>query len=169
MKKFFSILVVFLLMNMVILPSSAQAQLAWFLGNPMVGEKAEDFTLNTTSDKKLSLETVRDGQKAVVFFWATWCPHCRTELKDLYSRKEELGKKEIKILLVNIGEPASKVKSFMKRNGIAFNVFLDKDTAVASDYNVAGVPTYIFMNKKGVVQAVEHSIPKNYEAILSKE
>lgn len=145
---------------------AAQAQFFMF-ENPLVGEMAPDFTLSTTEDKQVNLNEYRGGDSAIIFFWATWCPHCRTQLSQLNDVKGEMAQKGIKLVLVDLGETKKQVDAYLKKNNLQYPVFLDKDSKVAEQYNIVGVPTFIFVNKEGKVQAVEHSIPRNYEAILS--
>ncbi len=145
--------------------SSAQF---FMTGNPLVGEKSPDFTLDTTSGEKVNMTKFRDKHSAIIFFWATWCPHCREQLKVLNNESANMLKKNIKIILVDIGEGAKQVQAHLKREKISLNVFLDQDQAIAETYAIIGVPTFFFINKSGVITAVEHTIPDNYEEILSK-
>ncbi len=126
-----------------------------------------DFTLPTVSGAKMSLADFRKQDKAIVFFWATWCPHCRKELGDLVQKKEEFAKKGIKIALVDIGEEETAVKQYLQKNKVDFTVFLDQETAVAESYNVVGVPTFYLIDKQGIVHDVQYSLPPNYDEILS--
>jgi len=148
-----------------LLAAPAQAQFFVF-ENPLVGEKAPDFTVNTLNSGKLNMSKFRDGQSAIVFFWATWCPHCRNQLKELAKKKEELTQKGIKVILVDLQETAQQVKSYMDKNKIDYEVFFDEDQSLAEIYGIVGVPTFFFINKDGVIKAVEHEIPSNYEASL---
>ena len=136
--------------------------------NSFIGKKAKDFTLETLSAKKVNMTDFRDGQSAIIFFWATWCPHCREQLAALNANRQEIEGKGIKIILVDTGESADEARSYVKRNQIQLEVFLDEDQTAAEDYGLIGVPTFFFVDKKGVMKAVEHYLPENYEDILSK-
>lgn len=138
-----------------------------FFKNPLVGKHAPDFTLNTLEGEK-NFTQFRDGKKAIIFFWATWCPHCREALADLNRKKDERLKKEIKLVLVDVGEKAEEVRSHLEEEGIQFNVFLDENSSVSHSYKIIGVPTFVFLNTSGVIQDVQHDLPKNYEEILNK-
>jgi peroxiredoxin len=76
---------------------------------------------------------------------------------------EDIEKKGIKIILVDIGESLPEVQSYIKKNNIRFEVLLDEDEKVSEQYNLVGVPTLVFVDKDGLARAVEHSIPDNYE------
>jgi thiol:disulfide interchange protein len=46
---------------------------------------------------------------------------------------------------------------------------LDADSAVASAYNLLGVPTYVFVDKEGNARFTSHTFPeKEYKQIMSE-
>ena len=148
-------------------PSFASGQF-FSMENPLTGKPAIDFTLDTLAGKKQSLSQFRDGKKAMIFFWATWCPHCREQLRVLSEQKQAIEKKGIKVLLVDLGETKEEVAAHVQRNKIDFDVFLDLDSSVAEKYAIIGVPTFIFVNEKGVVKAVKHALPNDLDQIFGK-
>ena len=127
------------------------------------GKPAPDFTLNTSAGEKSSLSAVRQQKRAIIFFWATWCPHCRAELRSLNTRLNELQSQGIEIILVDLAESHSQVENYLKQNNIAVKSFLDEDNAVAEEYGIIGVPTLFFVGADGVVRAVENELPENIE------
>jgi thioredoxin-related protein len=40
---------------------------------------------------------------------------------------------------------------------------LDEESSLAESYGVVGVPTFVFVDAKGIVSAVEHVLPEGYE------
>lgn len=136
------------------------------LHNSLIGQQAPDFTLETLNGQKVSMVQFRGGQPAMIFFWATWCPHCRRELKNLTRQRDQIERKGIKIILVDVGESLQEVKAYFDANNILLDVFLDQNTQVSKNYRIVGVPTFFFVNKEGTVVAAEHSLPRNYEKIL---
>ena len=169
MKIFLKVLVIFLIVGVMFGTGSASGQFLFFLENPLVGKPAPDFTLKTISGEQINMAEYRDGRPAVMFFWAIWCPHCRIELQRLQERQSEFTEKDIRLLVVDLGEPRDLVKSYLKDNDITLDVLLDEDSKVADEYMVLGVPTYFLVNRKGVVKGANHTLPKNYEKILAKE
>lgn len=145
----------------------SQADAQWFLfQNPLLGKQAKEFSLKSFSGTQQSLSVLRNGRPAILFFWATWCPHCVEQLKDLKQHADDFAQKDIQLILVDLDEDEQTIKNFMIRRGLSFDVLIDVDGRVADDYGVQGVPTYIFINSDGVVKAVEHVLPENYERIL---
>lgn len=147
-------------------PSAAMGQF-FFLENESVGKPAKNFTLRTVGGKTLNLAEFRNGQKAVIFFWATWCPHCRRELEGLSRNKEQIARKGIAIILVDVGEGEGDVRQYLQKSNIAMDVFLDTDSSVSESYGVMGIPTFYLVDREGIVRDVQHSLPENYEEIVS--
>jgi peroxiredoxin len=129
---------------------------------------APDFTLQDTQGNKIKLADYRDKQPILLFFWTTWCPFCREELKALNLRHSDLTKTGWKIMVIDVGEGASQVNNFTKKNPLVFNVLLDTDSTVSYIYDVLGVPTYVLIDKGGRIAFQGNVFPADYENLLSK-
>lgn len=165
MKSFIkTCLAVFIFLAM-LYPASASSQLQWGKVS-VVGNPAPDFELTTMDGTAKSFNALRDGNNSIIFFWTTWCPHCRSQLQELSNMKAELEKKNIKVFLVNEGESKALVQAFLKNNNSAFEVFFDESGEIGRKYQVVGIPTFYFINSKGIVRATEHYIPENYESFF---
>lgn len=114
-------------------------------------EIAPDFQLPDLQQQALTLSAYRDKQPVFLFFWTTWCPFCRQGLKELSERYPELSEKGWQVLAVNIGEPQDKVKRFIDNYALQFKVLLDENLSAAEAYDVLGVPTYVLIDKNGLV------------------
>lgn len=158
-------LVAVLLMTLAV--PAAQAQFGLF-GNPLIGKQAAEFTLKDLDGQVWTLSRIRNGRPAILFFWATWCPHCRSQLKVLNGEIEAIHQKGIEVILVDLEEDVKQVKSFMDRNGFDLNVLVDPNGKTADDYVIPGVPTFYFIAADGNIRAVEHGLPDDYENILMK-
>lgn len=160
-------LIVVLLCSLVFFISSQPARAQFFfMENPLVGRPAPDFTLKTFNGEKVNMTKFRDNKSAILFFWATWCPHCREALKDLNKNRADIESKGIKVILVDMEESEQEIRRYMERNKIDMTVFLDQDSSLADPYGIIGVPTFVLVDSQGIVRAVEHSLPRNYEEIL---
>jgi len=112
--------------------------------NPLVGQQAPDFTLATLSGENINMTQYRNGKPAMIFFWATWCPHCRSQLRELSQQQGQIEGKGIKIILVDVGESPPKVRRYVEANKISIDVFLDESRELSDDYRVVGIPTFFF-------------------------
>ena len=125
------------------------------------GDTAPDFTLNDLSDQEVTLSDLK-GKSIILFFWTTWCPHCRAQLLTLSKEYLQTKGKNIEILTVNIQENKSKVESFLKKYKAGFNTVLDLRGKVATLYEVEGVPTFYFISQEGKIIYVSNFLPSNY-------
>jgi len=139
-----------------------------FLGvdNPLGGRLAPDFTLETINGHEVNMTQYRGGQPAMIFFWATWCPHCRNQLKELTYNRQAIEASGIKIILVDVGESLRKVSEYVNVNNISLDVFLDESAEIANNYEIVGVPTFFLINREGIIIDVKHILPDDYQKIL---
>ena len=165
MKLFIKTSLVLVILLAMLYPASASSQLRWGKVS-LIGNLAPDFELTTMDGNSKSFNAVRDGNNAIIFFWTTWCPHCRSQLQELSNMKSELERKRIKVILVNEGESRTAVKTFLRKNNAAFDVFFDESGEVGRKYQVVGIPTFYFIDSKGIAKATEHYIPENYESFF---
>ncbi len=121
------------------------------------GEVAPDFTLETTEGAKIILRDVLKEKKAVLVFWATWCPSCTAEAPHIESFYRK-NKGKVAVVGINVGESRAKVAAFTERKGLSYPMTLDNDGGVANAYGVRGVPTIIAVGKNGKILYYGHSI-----------
>jgi peroxiredoxin len=136
--------------------------------SPNAQEAAPDFYLQDIRDNSYALSSYRDKGPVLLFFWTTWCPYCRRELKLLNSFYPDLKKEGWELFAIAVGEPAYKVENFIRIYGLVFTVLLDKDTDVAEDYDILGVPAYILIDKKGrIIFRGNHFSFPDFKSLIS--
>jgi len=128
---------------------------------------AGDIILNDLESKPVNLSAPA-GKPAILFFWTTWCPYCRTELRALNKMYPQMEKEGLTVFAVNIGETGYKVERFLKNYALNMRVLLDKEGQAAENYEIGGVPTYILIDKSGKVVSLEHRLPEDYKSLLLK-
>jgi thiol-disulfide isomerase/thioredoxin len=119
--------------------------------SPVPGQPiAPKFKLLNMDGQEVNLEKLR-GHVVLVNFWATWCPPCRREMPSLQRLWQKLGKSELQIVAVNVGEDADTVLGFMGTldTSPTFPIVFDKDSAVLRTWPVKGLPTTFVIDKKG--------------------
>ena len=128
---------------------------------------AEDIILNDLGTKAVDISGYK-GRPVLIFFWTTWCPYCRTEIKMLDRVAPKMQKDGIEAFAVNVGEPVNKVLKFVGNNMLTLRVLLDRDGIAADNYDVIGVPTYIILDKTGKVVSRENTFPGDYKKLLKE-
>lgn len=120
-----------------------------------VGSRAPDFQLQSLDGETVALSDLR-GKPVMLNFWATWCGPCRLEMPFIQEIFEDKAWADrLEITTVNVGEESSQVENFMEHYGLSFHVLLDKDTSVAQNYNIRGIPTTFFIDKNGIIKDVQ--------------
>jgi peroxiredoxin len=115
-----------------------------------VGTNAPDFELATLTGEIVRLSDFK-GRPVLLTFGATWCPDCRKEAPLLNRLHEE--KPDLVILLVDSKEGAEIVQEYAEQMGITHPILLDPDGEVMELYQVFAIPTELFIDADGVIQA----------------
>jgi thiol-disulfide isomerase/thioredoxin len=115
---------------------------------------APGFTLSGRGGKSIDLAQFK-GQVVMINFWATWCGPCRQEmplLEDIYKKYKPMG---FTMLGVNV-EPDSKAAEawLAKQKPVTFPIAFDTDSKVSKLYKVAGMPSTVFVDRKGNVRVM---------------
>lgn len=101
--------------------------------------------------QRVRLDALR-GRAVWINFWATWCPWCRREMPFM----EQIARRyqsRLVVLGVDVQQPASTVRPFLKRYGITYPVALDLSGQVATAYDVSGLPVSVFIAPNGRITA----------------
>ncbi len=93
------------------------------------------------------------GKTVMINFWATWCGPCRAEIPAMVELYDERRDQGFEILAVNVAENPANVAGFVERFDMRFPVLLDRTGKVAVAFRVRGMPTSIFVDERGVIQA----------------
>lgn len=118
-----------------------------------VGNKAPNFQLATPKGGYVTLSALR-GRPVMLNFWATWCTACRAEYPYLVQEYKQYGS-QIAWYAVDEQQSTKTVMSYVQKFQVPFPILLDPQGLVGGDYNVTGFPTTIFINKRGVIVAVQ--------------
>jgi thiol-disulfide isomerase/thioredoxin len=120
--------------------------------SPEPGKPAPDFEFEDPEGQASSLSDLQ-GKPVLLNFWATWCGPCVHEMPFLQEIYNEWTDKGLVLLAIDIGEGPTVVKQFLQERGFSFPVILDTERAVATKYNIRGVPTTFLINEDGVIEA----------------
>ena len=132
----------------------------------MIGKAASDVVLIKSDGTSAKVIDSRQGKKAILVFWATWCPHCYEELGFINENFASIEQKGIKIILVDIGETPEDVKSYFSRRQMKLVSFVDEDSYLQAVYHLSGIPTLMFIDEKGIIRNETHEFPSDYEKSL---
>lgn len=120
---------------------------------PQVGHLAPDFNLVDLDGNQVTLSDLR-GKIVFINFWATWCPPCRAEMPEIEAVYQEYKDKGVVVIGVDIAEPESTVRQYIQQGGFSWTFVLDSTGEVASDYQIVAIPTSFFLDREGIIKAV---------------
>ncbi len=117
---------------------------------------APGFTLPARDGSTVSLAQFK-GQVVMINFWASWCGPCRQEMPLLDSIYRKYNKLGFTLIGVNVEPDRASAEAWLKQTPVTFPVLFDAKSAVSSLYSVAGMPTTVFIDRKGNVRNIHQS------------
>lgn len=114
---------------------------------PEIGYFAPPFAAQELSGETFNLLDTR-GESLVLNFWATWCVPCRTEMPELQALHES---GQARVIGVNVGESPEQVASWVETYGISFEIVLDPQQTITSQYRILGQPSTFLVSADGII------------------
>ena len=111
--------------------------------------------LEKVNFKNIRNETINlnkfENSLIVINFWATWCAPCIEEMPSLNKLQVNPIFNNLKIIPINVGKDnIKKSQNFYKKLKINnLKIYFDKDVELANKFLLRGLPTTVFINKKG--------------------
>lgn len=118
---------------------------------PKPGSAAPEFTLPELAKESahVSLKSLQ-GKVVMMDFWASWCPPCRKTLPQLGRMRER--NPALVVLAVSIDEKPANALEFLKPRDARLIYLHDAERAVASRYDLGGMPSLVLIDRKGVLR-----------------
>lgn len=108
------------------------------------------LAFETEDGRPVSLSDFR-GRFVLLNVWATWCPPCRKEMPSLDRLQAKIGGDDFEVVALSIDREAELVKPFFASVGVArLVVYLDRTGSVMPALRIAGLPTTVLIDPRGV-------------------
>ena len=116
------------------------------------GNLAPDFTINTIDGKTVSLSSLTADKPTVLYFFATWCPHCRNDLSAVSKVYSQYSDK-VNFLAVDLDTKEGKgtISDYRHRMNLGEIDFAVGNNNILRDYNVVYTTTKYMIGKGGVI------------------
>ena len=120
-------------------------------GHPATGGQAPTFQLDDVRGTGASVG-LPAGRPAVVNFFAAWCVPCRAELPVLEAASQRTG--GVAFVGIDVNDSRRAAAELLEATGVTFPAGYDPDRAVATRYRLRGMPTTVFVDAAGRIDAV---------------
>ena len=113
-------------------------------------KKLEKINFKNINNETINLNSF-EKSLIIINFWATWCAPCIEEMPSLNRLKTNPIFNNLEIIPINVGKDnIEKTKDFYKKLKIKdLKIYFDKDVELAKKFLLRGLPTTVFVNKKG--------------------
>ena len=117
------------------------------------GEKAKDFKLLSTENKKISLNDIKGPNGTLVMFICNHCPYVKAIIQNLEQDAKfliTLGVKSVGIMSNDVKnypeDSLENMKNFSKKNNFSFPYLYDETQEIAKTYGAVCTPDFFGYN-----------------------
>ncbi len=118
------------------------------------GKKAENFQLNSTDNKIISLNDIKGEKGTLIMFICNHCPYVKAVIKDIVEDSKKLENFGIKSVAIcsndveNYPEDSfENMIEFSKENNFKFPYLIDETQEIAKKYDAVCTPDFFGYNK----------------------
>lgn len=129
---------------------------------PQAGERAPEL------GDSLSLDALQ-GTIVLVDFWASWCGPCASSFPWLDSLHRALQSRGFSVVAVNEDRKWDKALAFLEARNIGFPVIHDHGGAIASRYQLRGMPSSFLLDRDGIIRHVHQGFTEGDATTLEAE
>jgi len=112
---------------------------------------APDFTFLTLEGQKMSNATLR-GKVVLLDFWGTWCGPCREAVPMLRTLEKEFSGQEFVLVGISDDDDEKAVRKFTQAQQMDWAEHVDASGDVMTAFKVESFPTFVVMDKDGVIR-----------------
>lgn len=126
-----------------------------------IGKTAPDFETTDLKGEKVKLSEIR-AERTVLFFWASWCPHCEEMLPELKKLFNPSNIERLQVIGISIDELKDDLEASIKEHKLEWiNIGELKgwNGPIADEYGIVATPTLFVLDKNKTII----SKPRNIE------
>jgi TonB family protein len=112
---------------------------------------APDFAFTTLENEQVSLASLR-GKVVLLDFWGSWCPPCRASIPTIAGLQKDYGKKGVEFVGISSDDDDAAWRKFIAANRMVWPEYRDADGSVERAFTVDSFPTYIVLDRNGVIR-----------------
>jgi len=109
------------------------------------------FSLTTMENQQVSNASLR-GKVALLDFWGSWCPPCRESIPILKNLQKKYSSKPFQLIGISSDDDEDAWKAFVSAQRMDWSEYLDSSGDLQRRFRVDSFPTYIVVDKDGVIR-----------------
>ena len=122
------------------------------MGFPKIGATAPSFSLLNQDGQAVNLQDFKGKKTVVLYFYPkALTPGCTTQACGLRDSKDELQQKNVVVFGIS-PDPVKKLKQFIDKYELNFDLLSDEDHAVAEQYGVWGLKQFMGRESMGILR-----------------
>lgn len=142
--------ILFILSAVILFTSSAYAQDNYDMVN--VGDNMPVFSLQSSINGNIDSKDL-EGKVVLINIFATWCPPCQVELKEvqevLYPKYKD--NPNFKMLTVGREHNENELKEYNQKKGFSFPLYPDPSREFTSKFATRNIPRSYLIDKNGKI------------------
>ena len=119
------------------------------------GEKAKNFNLKSTENKKMSIEDIKGENGTLIMFICNHCPYVKAVIKNIVNDCKFMEKEGLKSIAIMSNDTKNypedsfeNMIAFSKKHGFTFPYLIDETQEVAKKYGDVCTPDFFGYNNK---------------------
>lgn len=119
-----------------------------------VGEKAKLSDVALFDGSKFDPKSV-EGKPTLIYFWASWCPICYSEMPQIEKHYQTFKDKGFNVLAINFRDKRVDAERMLERvKPISFPVGVINEEWRNEYPRIHGTPTWFLLDQQGVIKKV---------------
>jgi thiol-disulfide isomerase/thioredoxin len=133
--------------------SASLAEARRMIANPVRARSpfAPDFSFTTHEKQSVSNAALR-GKVVLLDFWGTWCPPCRESVPTLRNLNKKFLGKSFQLIGISSDDDEEVWSTFIQAQHMDWSEYIDSSEKVLTAFKIESFPTYIVLDKDGVIR-----------------
>jgi thiol-disulfide isomerase/thioredoxin len=138
------------------------------IANPIRAREpfAPDFSF-TSHEKQMISNSALRGKVVLMDFWGTWCPPCRESVPTLRELQKKYAGKGFELVGVSSDDDEDVWRTFIEAQKMNWTEYIDFSGEVLQAFKIESFPTYIVLDKDGVMRFRQSGFGEGTAAELS--
>lgn len=117
-----------------------------------IGKTVPEFSIPTTHNEVITNAT--DTPYRLIMFWASWCPHCLTDMPNIIETLNKVDRAKLEVILVSVDEVKEEWEAANENHPGWWKESCDFkgwNGDMANDFYIYATPTILLLDKNGKI------------------